>query len=491
MDVGSSANFRKLTFMAQNASSNDEIEPVDGDDAAAAEWVIHDPETGGMATVFVDAVLLAIDASDKSLARQLTTDLHEADLADLIEALPASERSRLIALLGSDFDFTALTELDEGVRLSLLENLPVDTVAEGLSELDSDDAVFILEDLTVEDQAEILDQIPALERVVLQRSLNYPEESAGRRMQTEYIAVPPFWTVGQAIDYMRDTEDLPESFYELFVVEPTYRLLGTVALDRLLRTKRPVSVSDIMGETAHTVHAEEDQEEVARTFERYNLVSAAVVDEAERLVGVLTIDDIVDVIQEEHEEDFKRMAGVGDEEISDNVFNAVRSRFIWLMVNLCTAVLASVIIGLFDATIEQMVALAILMPIVASMGGNAATQTMTVAVRALATRELDSYNVRRIIVREGTVGLINGVLFAVVIGLVTAMWFGNVALSIVIAIAMIINMFSAGLAGILIPIVLDKLKVDPAIASGVFVTTVTDVVGFFAFLGLAAWWFGI
>lgn len=477
--------------MVQNTSSNDESDPLDGHDAAAPEWTIHDPETGGMATIFVDAVLLAIEGSDKALARKLTTDLHEADLADLIEALPAPERSRLIALLGSDFDFTALTELDEGVRLSLLENLPVDTVAEGLSELDSDDAVFILEDLTVEDQAEILDQIPALERVVLQRSLNYPEESAGRRMQTEYIAVPPFWTVGQAIDYMRDTEDLPESFYELFVVDPTYRLLGTVALDRLLRTKRPVSVSDIMGETAHTVHAEEDQEEVARTFERYNLVTAAVVDESERLVGVLTIDDIVDVIQEEHEEDFKRMAGVGDEEISDNVFNAVRSRFIWLMVNLGTAVLASVIIGLFDATIEQMVALAILMPIVASMGGNAATQTMTVAVRALATRELDSYNVRRIILRESTVGLINGLLFAVVIGLVSAMWFGNAALSVIIALAMIINMFCAGLAGILIPIVLDKLKADPAIASGVFVTTVTDVVGFFAFLGLAAWWFGI
>ncbi len=477
--------------MVQNTSSNDESDPLDGQDAAAPEWMIHDPETGGMATIFVDAVQLAIEGSDKALARQLTADLHEADLADLIEALPAPDRSRLIALLGSDFDFTALTELDEGVRLSLLENLPVDTVAEGLSELDSDDAVFILEDLTAEDQAEILDQLPALERVVLQRSLNYPEESAGRRMQTEYIAVPPFWTVGQAIDYMRDTEDLPESFYELFVVDPTYRLLGTVALDRLLRTKRPVSVSDIMGETAHTVKAEEDQEEVARTFERYNLVSAAVVDESERLVGVLTIDDIVDVIQEEHEEDFKRMAGVGDEEISDNVFNAVRSRFIWLMVNLGTAVLASVIIGLFDATIQQMVALAVLMPIVASMGGNAATQTMTVAVRALATRELDSYNVRRIILRESTVGLINGFLFAIVIGLVTAMWFGNAALSIIIALAMIINMFSAGLAGILIPIVLDKLKVDPAIASGVFVTTVTDVVGFFAFLGLAAWWFGI
>lgn len=477
--------------MVQNASSKDENNPLDSGDSTASEWIIRDPDTGGMAAVFVDAVLLAIDASDTSLARRLAADLHEADLADLIASLPSIERSRLVALLGSQFDFAALTELDESVRLSLLENLPVDTVAEGLSDLDSDDAVFILEDMAVEDQAEILDQIPALERVVLQRSLNYPEESAGRRMQTEYIAVPPFWTVGQAIDYMRETEDLPDSFYELFVVDPTYRLLGTVALDRLLRTKRPISVSAIMGETAHTVHAEEDQEEVARTFERYNLVSAAVVDESERLVGVLTIDDIVDVIQEEHEEDFKRMAGVGDEEISDNVFNSVRSRFIWLMVNLGSAVLASIIIGVFDATIEQMVALAILMPIVASMGGNAATQTMTVAVRALATRELDSYNVRRIIMRESMVGLINGILFAVVIGLVAAMWFGNIALSIIIAVAMIINMFSAGLAGILIPIVLDKLKADPAIASGVFVTTVTDVVGFFAFLGLAAIWFGV
>lgn len=479
--------------MVESPSQFDNENSPDAADAATAmvQWSVRDPETGGIAQEFVEAILLAIDASDHGLARQLTIDLHEADLADLIEALPSAERTRLVALLGSDFDFAALTELDESVRLSLLGNLPVDTVAEGLSELDSDDAVYILEDLPVEDRVEILDQLPALERVVLQRSLNYPEESAGRRMQTEYIAVPPFWTVGQAIDYMRETEDLPESFYELFVVDPTYRLLGTVALDRLLRTKRPVSVSDIMGETAHTVQAEEDQEEVARTFERYNLVSAAVVDEAERLVGVLTIDDIVDVIHEEHDEDIKRMGGVGDEEISDNVINAVKSRFIWLLVNLATAVLASAIIGMFDATIQQMVALAVLMPIVASMGGNAATQTMTVAVRAIATRELDAYNVRRIIMREGTVGLINGVLFAVVIGVVSGIWFGNAALSFVIAIAMIINMIFAGFAGILIPIVLDKLKADPAIASGVFVTTVTDVVGFFAFLGLAAWWFGI
>lgn len=482
--------------MVETPSQKDNSNLPDGANTAISaaeisEWSVHDPETGAIAQEFVDAVLLGIDAADHGLARDLTTNLHEADLADLIEALPSAERTRLVALLGSDFDFAALTELDESVRLSLLENLPVDTVAEGLSELDSDDAVYILEDLPVDDRIEILDQIPALERVVLQRSLDYPEESAGRRMQTEYIAVPPFWTVGQAIDYMRDTEDLPESFYELFVVDPSYRLIGTVALDRLLRTKRPVSVSDIMGETAHTVQAEEDQEEVARTFERYNLVSAAVVDEAERLVGVLTIDDIVDVIHEEHDEDMKRMGGVGDEEISDNVLNAVKSRFIWLMVNLGTAVLASVVIGMFDATIQQMVALAVLMPIVASMGGNAATQTMTVAVRAIATRELDAYNVRRIIMREGTVGLINGVLFAVVIGIVAGLWFGNAALSLVIAIAMVVNMIFAGFAGILIPILLDKLKADPAIASGVFVTTVTDVVGFFAFLGLAAWWFGI
>ncbi|MFK8035086.1 MAG: magnesium transporter [Hyphomicrobiales bacterium] len=482
--------------MVETPSQKDNLNLPDGANTAISaaeisEWSVHDPETGAIAQEFVDAVLLGIDAADHGLARDLTTNLHEADLADLIEALPSAERTRLVALLGSDFDFAALTELDESVRLSLLENLPVDTVAEALSELDSDDAVYILEDLPVDDRIEILDQIPALERVVLQRSLDYPEESAGRRMQTEYIAVPPFWTVGQAIDYMRDTEDLPESFYELFVVDPSYRLIGTVALDRLLRTKRPVSVSDIMGETAHTVQAEEDQEEVARTFERYNLVSAAVVDEAERLVGVLTIDDIVDVIHEEHDEDMKRMGGVGDEEISDNVLNAVKSRFIWLMVNLGTAVLASVVIGMFDATIQQMVALAVLMPIVASMGGNAATQTMTVAVRAIATRELDAYNVRRIIMREGTVGLINGVLFAVVIGIVAGLWFGNAALSFVIAIAMVVNMIFAGFAGILIPILLDKLKADPAIASGVFVTTVTDVVGFFAFLGLAAWWFGI
>lgn len=482
--------------MVESPSQNEDSMPsatsaVSEADQSVDGWSVRDPETGGIAQEFVDAVLLGIGATDHGLARDLTADLHEADLADLIEALPVAERTRLVALLGSDFDFAALTEVDESVRLSLLENLPVDTVAEGLAELDSDDAVYILEDLPVDDRVEILDQIPALERVVLQRSLDYPEESAGRRMQTEYIAVPPFWTVGQAIDYMRETEDLPDSFYELFVVDPTYRLLGTVALDRLLRTKRPISVSDIMGETAYTVQAEQDQEEVARTFERYNLVSAAVVDEAERLVGVLTIDDIVDVIHEEHDEDIKRMGGVGDEEISDNVADAVKSRFVWLMVNLGTAILASVVIGMFDATIQQMVALAVLMPIVASMGGNAATQTMTVAVRALATRELDAYNVRRIIMREGTVGLINGALFAVVIGIVAGLWFGNASLSIIIALAMIINMVSAGFAGILIPIVLDKLKADPAIASGVFVTTVTDIVGFFAFLGLAAWWFGI
>lgn len=476
--------------MVETGTQNGKKDPAPRENAVL-NFVVRNRETGGMATDFVDAVLLAVDASDADLARDLAANLHEADLADLIEAIPGPARTRLVALLGSEFDFAALTEVDENVRLSLLENLPVDTIAEGLSELDSDDAVFILEDLPIEDRVEILGQLPALERLVLQRSLDYPEQSAGRRMQTEYIAVPPFWTIGQAIDYMRETDDLPESFYELFVVDPSYRLLGTVALDHLLRTKRPVSIFDIMGETAHKVHAEEDQEKVARTFERYNLVSAAVVDDAERLVGVLTIDDIVDVIHEEAEEDIMRLAGVGDEDISDNFVLAVRSRFVWLLVNLLTAVLASVVIGAFDATIQQMVALAILMPIVASMGGNAATQTMTVTVRAIAMRELDSYNVRRTILREGAVGLVNGLLFALIIGVVSAVWFGNIALSVVIGVAMIVNMFLAGLAGILIPIVIDKFKGDPAIASSVFVTTVTDVAGFFVFLSLASWWFGI
>ncbi|MBZ0218754.1 MAG: magnesium transporter, partial [Fimbriimonadaceae bacterium] len=292
-------------------------------------------------------------------------------------------------------------------------------------------------------------------------------------------------------DYMRDADDLPDEFYEIFVIDPAFRPVGTVSLSRVMRTKRPVPLGDIVEDDFYTVRADEDQEEVARTFERYDLVSAAVTDEAGRLVGVITVDDIIDVIEEEADEDIRRLAGVGDEGMSDSVFDIARSRFTWLMVNLGTAILASFVIQLFDATIEQMVALAVLMPIVASMGGNAGTQTMTVAVRALATGDLSHLNLRRVVTREGIVGFLNGCVFAVVMGIVVLIWFGDGQLGLVIGAAMIINMLSAGLFGIFVPVVLDRFSIDPAVASGPFVTTVTDVVGFFAFLGLAAFWLGL
>jgi magnesium transporter len=310
-------------------------------------------------------------------------------------------------------------------------------------------------------------------------------------MQTDFIAIPPFWSVGQTIDYLRAEKDLPDEFFQIYVVDPSYNLLGIIPLDKFLRAMREVKIADLMSTQFTEVAASSDQEEAAHLFERYDLVETPVVDENRRLVGVLTVDDIVDVIHEEAGEDIRLLAGVGDEEISDNVFSTVRSRATWLVVNLFTAVMASLVIGLFDATIEQMVALAVLMPIVASMGGNAGTQTMTVTVRALATRDLDRNRVRRLIIRELLVGVSNGAIFAILIGLVTAVRFANIELGVVIGLAMVVNMIAAGAAGILIPLGLNKLKIDPAIASSVFVTTITDVIGFFAFLGLAAIWFGL
>lgn len=440
---------------------------------------------------FIAAVEDAIRTEDQMVLRELAGDLHEADTGDLLETLTADDRAAFIRLLGEDFDYTALTETDEAVRLQVLEDLPNDVIAEGLGELDSDDAVYILEDLDEDDQAAILEELPYADRAQLKKALDYPEESAGRRMQSEFIAVAPFWTVGQTIDYMREARDLPDSFYEIYVVDPTFKLLGSVHLDKILRTKRAEKVTSIMAERLDAVEATEDQEEVARRFERYNLVSSAVVDENGRLVGVLTVDDIVDVIQEEAEEDLRALAGVGDEEISDSVMTIARSRLTWLVVNLGTAVLASVVIALFDTTIEAMVALAVLMPIVASMGGNAGTQTMTVAVRGIATQELGARNLLRVLNREVLVSVINGVVLAVLIGITAWLWFASPGLGIVIGGAIVINMLFAGLSGLLIPIVLDRLNIDPAIASSVFVTTVTDVVGFFAFLGIAALWFGL
>ncbi|HEY3595218.1 MAG TPA: magnesium transporter, partial [Polyangiaceae bacterium] len=322
--------------------------------------------------------------------------------------------------------------------------------------------------------------------------LDYPEESAGRRMQTEFIAVTPDWTVGQAIDYMRETEDLPERFFEIYVLDAVGKFLGAVPLDRLMRTRRPVPMSDLMEPERHVVRAADDQEEVARRFERYNLIAAPVVDDRDRMVGVITFDDIVDVIEQEAEEDIKALGGVkGEEELSDTVWTIAKSRFNWLLINLGTAFLASSVLGLFQEQLQGMVALAVLAPIVASQGGNATTQTMTVAVRALATRELGSANASRVIVRELLVGLLNGLAFAVITGVAAVAWFKVPGLGVVIGLAMLCNMIAAALGGILIPLALYRLDRDPAVASSPFVTTVTDIVGFFSFLAIATLWFGL
>ena len=445
-------------------------------------------EDGTLRPEFVNTVAAAVRSGDEKRLCTLVCDLHEADFADLVELLEPDQRREFVRLLGDEFDVHALPELDESLRDEVLEELPPEVVVGAVRELDSDDAVYVLEDMDEQEREQILSRIPRSERVALTRSLEYPEDSAGRLMRSEFVAVPPYWTVGQTIDYLRETEDLPTDFHEIFVVDPAYHLLGSVPLSHVLRTARPVVISTIMETDRPVIPADEDQEQTAYRFEQYNLVSAAVVDENQRVVGVITIDDIVDVIQEEAEEDIHRLGGVGDEELTDTVPRIARSRFTWLAVNLLTAIIASSVISLFDATIEQMVALAVLMPIVASMGGNAGTQTMTVAVRAIATNDLLPVNARRVVMREIYVALLNGCLFALVMGLVAWIWFGNPALGVVIGVAMIVNMLMAGLAGIMVPLVLERFSIDPAVASSVFVTTITDVIGFFAFLGLAALW---
>ncbi|HRY07301.1 MAG TPA: magnesium transporter [Hyphomicrobiaceae bacterium] len=442
----------------------------------------------GARVALVRDVSDAIEEGARDRVLELVAELKTPDLADLIELLDADERVTLIETLGPKFDFEVFSELDETVRDQLSEALPNELLAEAVKELDTDDAAYLLENLEESDKQEILAQLPTSERAALERNLEYPEETAGRLMQADFVAVAPFWSVGQVIDYMRDTEDLPETFSEIFVVDPSYRVLGAVELSRLLRTKRNIKVEAIMDTERHLVLATEDQEEVATQFRRHDLMSAPVVDENERLVGVVTVDDVVDVIQEEAEEDMKALAGVGDETLGDSVYWIARSRVPWLIVNLGTAILASSVIQLFDATIEQMVSLAVLMPIVASMGGNAGTQTMTVTVRALATNKLGRINAPRVIGREFLVGIVNGLILSVIMAVVAFIWFGSSMLGGVIAAAMVVNMIAAALAGILIPLVMDHFDLDPAPASGVFVTTVTDVVGFFAFLGLAAAW---
>jgi magnesium transporter len=436
----------------------------------------------------VREVSAALDAGDPQAARRLVEDLRAPDLAEVIELLDHDERVALIQAFGPDFDFEVFSELDETVRDQLSEALPNEFLAKAITELDTDDAAYIIEGLEDRDREEVLSHLETSDRAALERNLEYPEETAGRLMQAHFVAVAPFWTVGQVIDYMREADDLPDSFSEIFVVDPSFRVLGSVELSRLLRSKRQILVETLMNTDRHVVLATEDQEEVARQFKRYDLYSVPVVDENQRLVGVVTVDDVVEVLDDEADEDMKKLAGVGDESLADSVFETVKSRVPWLVVNLGTAILASFVIQQFDATIEQMVALAVLMPIVASIGGNAGTQTMTVTVRALATSKLGSVNAPRVITREALVGLLNGLVLSLIMAVIVFVWFGSGPLGGVIGAAIIVNLFAAGVAGILIPLLFDRYDLDPAPASGVFVTMVTDCVGFFAFLGLAAIW---
>src|ERR1700749_4138341 len=449
-------------------------------------------EEGDIRAEFVEQVSAAVQAADAAFLRQVVAELHEADLGDLIEALDPEERPRLVELTGADFHFSALNEVDDTVRAEILEELEPEAVGEGVRELESDDAVELLEDLDEADQVEILEKLPPPERIAIERRLLYPENSAGRRMQTEYITVPPDWTVGQAIDYMRETPDLPDRFYEIYAVDADRRWQGAIPLDVLLRSRRPVPLADLIDEDRRRVAVTDDLEEVARLFGKYNLVAAPVVDADDRLVGVITVDDVVDVIEEEADEEIKALGGVtSDEELSDNGWTIAKARFNWLLVNLATAFLASSELGLFEGQLEKMVALAVLAPIVASQGGNAATKTMTVAVRALATRELGPNNAFRVVMREGLVGRVNGLAFAIITGVAAVAWFKIPALGVVIGLAMLCNLVAGALGGILIPMVLERVRADPAVASGTFVTTVTDVVGFFSFLGIATLWFGL
>jgi len=436
----------------------------------------------------VASVLYAVEIDDRERLTELMEPLHAADIADLLEQVTPFDRSRLIRLYDRAFDGEILSELDESIREDVIAVLTPQVLSQAVRDLDSDDVVDLIEDLQDAQQEAILDVLEDADREAVEKSLSWPEYSAGRLMQREVVAAPQHWTVGQAIDRLRATPEaeLPDQFYHIVMVDPRYHPVGNVTLGKLMRSRRETKLADLLEETFQIIPAARAEGDVAYAFNQYHLISAPVVDEEGRLIGVITIDDAMAVLDEEHEEDILRLAGVGEGSLSDRVINTTKQRFPWLAVNLATSIAASLVIAQFEVALAQIVALAVLMPIVASMGGNAGTQSLTVAVRALATKDLTGSNVWRVIRRECLVGLINGVIFAVVMGIVGILWFGSPALGYVIAAAMVVNMVVAGLAGTAIPIILDRIGVDPALASGAFVTTVTDIVGFFAFLGLAA-----
>ena len=444
-------------------------------------------KSSGLSGPVVADIIHALDAGDKGTARRLVESLHPADTADLLERVSPGERKRLIDTLGEPFDPNILAELDEAVAERVIDHLGTVQAAEAVASMATDDAVEVVEALDTDVQQAVLDVLPQIRRTIIQEGLAWPEDSAGRLMQRNVVSLPDDWDVGRAIDYLREAEDLPADFFDLFLVDQGYRPIGTIPLSRVLRTSRTATLTGIARSDLRAIPADMDQEEVAFLFRQRDLISAPVIDGDGRLLGVVTVDDVVDVIHEEHEEDIMALAGVGSE---DNFFEAImettRSRFIWLMIHLIAAIAASWVISQFAGTIQELVALAILMPIVATMGGTAGIQTLTVAVRAIAMKELTPMNAARAIRKELLVSGLNGLLFAVLIGGVAWAWFGSPALGGVIGLAMVINVLTAGFTGSVLPVVLQRVGFDPAVASSALLTSITDVVGFYVFLGLAA-----
>ncbi len=458
-------------------------------DPIRPEELVADPhldEDDQLKSAFVRQVFDAVEAGEDERVRELVSPLHPADIADLFEQAPSELRSDFAASLADLLDSDVIAELNDHVREELIDTLDPREVADIASELETDDAVAIIEDMEEEDQRAVLRELSPDDRAAIEEALSYPEESAGRLMQRDLIAVPEHMTVGQVIDYLRDNQDLTTDFWEVFIVDPQHKPIGTANLSWILRTPRNVGMSDVMKREQTLIPVDMDQEEVALRFQKYALISAAVVDPAGRLVGMITVDDVVHIIQEEASEDILKLSGAGDGDINEPILDSYKSRVRWLIANLITALVASSIIRLFEGTIAQMVALATLMPIVAGVGGNAGTQTMAVAVRAIATNQLTHSNTLRTIAREIRVAFLNGATVALVIGLGVALVFANPQLGTVIAAAMMTNIVFAGFAGVMVPVILDRMDVDPAVSSSVFVTMITDSMGFFAFLGLAS-----
>ena len=427
-----------------------------------------------------------INIGDLQFINQTLKDLHPSDVANLIENLAYETRVKLIEIESFNIAPEIFIELNESIQSEVLQLLSINSISNIIKRLESDDAVSILENLELNKKNLILDKLPPKDRFLLEEGLSYPEDSAARIMQREFTAIPSDWTVGQTIDYLRESKELPQEFLEIFIVDNEFIPIGIVPSSRVLRTSRESKMSSIMREMPVLISVNMDKEEVGHTFENYNLVSAGVVNKNNKLVGMITADDVVTVVQEEAEEDVLLLAGVGNEEITDSVFVKTKRRFNWLLVNLATALLASWVISIFGAEIEKVVALAFLMPIVASMGGNAGMQTLAVTIRAIATKELSSSNINKIISKEFFIGVLNGIIFAIITGIIVQLWFKQSDLSIIIAASMVLNMIVAGLCGILIPVTLKKMNIDPALASSVFVTTVTDVIGFLSFLGIGS-----